>query len=150
MRSFPQFFLELFWRISANGEIGRAFSRTSGWKSVPVPEKKTKTVAMRRCWIVTEHTQAPFPTDRFGGRSRHSHTSTARWALSSLRSRIATFALQRTFRFTPLGLAFCFQPLLIQSPRSTTTHPNTSHTRPPAHDLAPAGSESEMWTLSCH
>ena len=41
MRSFPQFFLELFWRISANGEIGRAFSRTSGWKSaVPVPEKK--------------------------------------------------------------------------------------------------------------
>ena len=40
MRSFPQFFLALFWRISANGEIGRAFSRTSGWKSaVPVPEK---------------------------------------------------------------------------------------------------------------
>ena len=34
--------------------------------------------------------------------------STARWALSSLYSRIATFALQRTFRFTPLGLAFCF------------------------------------------
>ena len=29
-------------------------------------------------------------------------------ALSSLRYRIATFALQRTFRFTPLGLAFCF------------------------------------------
>ena len=24
-----------------------------------------------------------------------------------------------TFRFTPLGLAFCFQPLLIQSPEST-------------------------------
>ena len=41
MRSFPQFFLELFWRISANGEIGRAFSRTSGWKSaVPVSDKK--------------------------------------------------------------------------------------------------------------
>ena len=40
MRSFPQFFLALFWRISANGEIGRAFSRTSGWKSaVPEPEK---------------------------------------------------------------------------------------------------------------
>ena len=29
-------------------------------------------------------------------------------ALSSLRYRIATFALQRTFRFTPLALAFCF------------------------------------------
>ena len=28
--------------------------------------------------------------------------------LSSLHYRIATFALQRTFRFTPLGLAFCF------------------------------------------
>ena len=41
LRSFPQFFLELFWRISANGEIGRAFSRASGWKSaVPVPENK--------------------------------------------------------------------------------------------------------------
>ena len=43
-----------------------------------------------------------------GDRSRHSHTSIARWALSSLQYRIATFALQRTFRFTPLGLAFCF------------------------------------------
>ena len=31
-------------------------------------------------------------------------------ALSSLRYRIANFALQRTFRFTPLGLAFCFFP----------------------------------------
>ena len=56
------------------------------------------------------NTQAPFPTDRFGVRSRHSHTSIARWALSSLHYRIATFALQRTFRFTPLGLAFCFFP----------------------------------------
>ena len=34
----------------------------------------------------------------------------AGWALSSLHYRIATFALQRTFRFTPLGLAFCFFP----------------------------------------
>ena len=34
----------------------------------------------------------------------------AQWALSSLRYRIANFALQRTFRFTPLGLAFCFFP----------------------------------------
>ena len=40
---------------------------------------------------------------RIGDRSRHSHTSIARWALSSLHNRIATFALQRTFRFTPLG-----------------------------------------------
>ena len=39
-----------------------------------------------------------------------SHTSIARRALSLLRYRIANFALQRTFRFTPLGLAFCFFP----------------------------------------
>ena len=63
-------------------------------------------VALPRCWIPP----SLFPTDRFGGRSRHAHISIARWALSSLRSRIATFALQRTFRFTPLGLAFCFFP----------------------------------------
>ena len=30
------------------------------------------------------------------------------WNYNSLQYRIATFALQRTFRFTPLGLAFCF------------------------------------------
>ena len=36
--------------------------------------------------------------------------SIARWALSSLRFRIANFALQRSFRFTPLDLAFCFFP----------------------------------------
>ena len=48
--------------------------------------------------------------------SRHSHTSIARWALSSLQYRIATFALQRIFRFTPLGLAFCFF-------RFSNTHP---------------------------
>ena len=39
-----------------------------------------------------------------------SHTSIAGWALSSLHYRNTTFALQRTFRFTPLGLAFCFFP----------------------------------------
>ena len=36
--------------------------------------------------------------------------SIAQWALYSQRYRIANFALQRTFRFTPLGLAFCFFP----------------------------------------
>ena len=36
------------------------------------------------------------------------YTSIARRALSSLQYRVATFALQRTFRFTSLGLAFCF------------------------------------------
>ena len=44
----------------------------------------------------------------FLSRSRHSHTSIARWALSSLHYRIATFALQRTFRFNPLGLLSAF------------------------------------------
>ena len=36
--------------------------------------------------------------------------SIAQWALYSQRYRNANFALQRTFRFTPLGLAFCFFP----------------------------------------
>ena len=73
-------------------------------------DSKLRTSALRstRTRDLGEHTQAPFPTDCLGGRSRHSHTSIARRALSSLQYRIATFALQRTFRFTPLGLAFCF------------------------------------------
>ena len=76
-------------------------------------------VALPRCWIVTACRQQapfetnislPFPTDRLCDRSQHSHTSIARRALSPQRYRIANFALQRTFRFAPVGLAFCFFP----------------------------------------
>ena len=58
----PAIFLELFWRISANGEIGRAFSRTSGWKSA-VPElkfAKTKREKIAGRTFIPPHGSHPF------------------------------------------------------------------------------------------
>ena len=66
-------------------------------------------------------------TERFGGRSRHSHTSIARRALSSLRYRIANFALQRTFKLgLPLWASLsAFSRLVIHLGHSS--HPFHPH-----------------------